>query len=147
MDCYRVYAKIVLNTLAYLYGKEYILSPSFNAIKEAVLKGNNIQKYVYMVEGENPIKPTISKFPESFQFGDQFHSVVFVKRDGRVYGFISLYGADNPVIVELGTIDLPFNIDAYICDWENQKDYKLIDCVLKICGYDDDSFSMNEGYL
>jgi len=135
MDCFRVYAKIAFNSLAYLRGKDYILLPEFDNIRESILTGHNILEYVCISKGENPVKEVINKFPEKLTFGEQFHSIVLLRKGTCLYGIISLFGLDNLVIVKLSEKAplFEFNFDIYICDWQNHKDYKLIDCVLKIC--------------
>lgn len=135
MDCFRVYAKIAFNSLAYLRGQDYVLLPEFDNIRNSILTGRNISEYVCISEGENAVKPIVNKFPEKLTFGEQFHSIVFLRKGTCLYGIIALFGLDNPVMVKLSDNAPLFelNFDIYICDWQNQKDYKLIDCVLKIC--------------
>lgn len=132
-DCFRVYAKIALNCLAFLKGQDYALLPEFNNIREAVLTGKDILNYACISEGENMVKPIFSRFSGRISFGDKCHSVIFISKDCCLYGLIALYGLNNPIMVKLSEQNKRFDTDIYICDWQNQKDYKLIDCVLKIC--------------
>lgn len=138
MDCFRVYAKIAFNSLAYLRGKDYVLLPGFDKIRDSILTGHNILEYVWISEGENVVKTIVNKFPEKLTFGEKFHSIVFFRKGTCLYGIITLFGLDNPVIVKLSenTPLFELDFDIYICDWQNHKDYKLIDCVLKICEND-----------
>jgi hypothetical protein len=133
LDCFRVYAKIALNSLAFLRGQQFLLSPNFQKIKETILDGANISDYCGMVEGENVVRKTFADFPDRIQFGEHFHSVVFCVKDGVLYGFVALFGTDNPVMVQLGEVSCFSASDVYICDWENKIDYKMIDCVKRIC--------------
>lgn len=41
-------------------------------------------------------------------------------------------------MVKLSEKNMRFGTDIYICDWQNNIEYKLIDCVLKICESDED---------
>lgn len=69
--------------------------------------------------------------------GKQYHTITFIKKDNSLYGFVSLYASPNPFVVKLSDKCFDFSINMYICDWENHKEYTLIDYVLKICEEDE----------
>lgn len=135
LDCLRVYGKIALNCLAHLKGHDFVLDPLFDGIKQAILTGEEIQNYAWPVEGPNPLPSILNSLSNQLSLGKRCHSTTFVQKDGCVYGIVSLYGLDNSVTVKFGTIPGHFDVDGYICDWENHVDYTMLDCVLKICDH------------
>lgn len=134
-DISRVIAKIALNCLASLKGQEFVLEESFAAIKHAILTGENISQHVWISDGANPILELFKSIPKDISIGSKCHSTVFIQKEGILYGMVSLYGSINPYVVKLGIIPQCAFVDFYVCDWENNKDYTMIDCVLKICEY------------
>ncbi|MEL7658456.1 MAG: hypothetical protein AAGU75_21400, partial [Bacillota bacterium] len=108
----------------------------FDSIKEAILTGKDILNYVWISDGDNPVIPLFDSYSDKIILGDKCHSVVFIKKGCCLYGIVALYGLGKPIIVKLSEEIMRFGTDMYICDWQNKKDYKLIDCVLKICEHD-----------
>lgn len=133
-DVFRVYAKIAFNALASLKGQEYVLNPEFDDIRNAILEGENILSYVTIADGKNVQKEITDKFSDRVSVGDRCHSVVFCTLDDYLYGFVSLYGTDHPIVVKLGLVSANV-VDMYLCDWQNKKDYKLIDYVTNVCAF------------
>ena len=133
-DVFRVYAKIAFNALASLKGQEYVLNPEFDDIRNAILDGKDILSYVTIADGKNVQKEIADKFSDRVSVGDKSHSVVFGTLDNYLYGFVSLYGTDHPIVVKLGLISANV-VDMYLCDWQNKKDYKLIDYVTSVCAF------------
>ncbi len=138
LDYLRVYAKIAVNCLAYLKGQTFVQSHAFDDIKRAILTGENIKKYVYPTEGPSMVLGVLRTFPEQLVLGEHCHTATFLQKDGWVYGAVSLYGLSNPYIVKLGMVESRVETDFYICDWEHHVDYTMMECVLKICKYDEE---------
>lgn len=138
LDYLRVYAKIAVNCLAALKGQELIRSCAFDDIKQAILTGENIEKYVWQTKGPSPVSGALRAFPERLVLGERCHATAFLQKDGWVYGIVSLYGMPDPIIVKLGMVASSVDTDFYICDWENHVDYTLTECVLKICKHDEE---------
>lgn len=133
-DVFRVYAKIAFNALASLKGQEYVLMPEFDDIRKAILEGEDILSYVTIADGKNAQKEITDRFRERVNIGDRCHSVIFCTFNGCLHGFVSLYGSDYPIVVKMGTISANV-VDMYLCDWQNKKDYKLLDYVTSVCGF------------
>lgn len=138
IDIMRVYAKIAVNCLAQLKGQAFVLNPAFDGIKNAIISGVGIDDYVCTHNGPSTIKSVFSQFEERFTLGSHFHSTVFISRAGYLYAEVALYGADNSYIIKLGAFSEKSITDCYICDWENNAEYTLSDCVLQICKLDAD---------
>lgn len=136
-DIMRVYAKIAVNCLACLKGQDLIMNPAFAGIKNAILTGAHIKDHVRIHNGPSTLKSVFSQFEGRFNLGHNFHSTVIVNSDGCLYAEVALYGADNPYIIKLGQIEDYSCTDCYVCDWENNAEYTLIDCVLQICKHDE----------
>ena len=133
-DVFRVYAKIAFNALASLKGQEYVLQSEFDDLRTAILEGKDILSYVTIADGKNAQKEITDRFNERVSIGNRCHSVVFCTLNNCLYGFVSLYGGDQPVVVKMGIISTNV-VDMYLCDWENKKDYKLIDYVTSVCAF------------
>ena len=138
LDYLRVYAKIAFNCLAVLKGPELLQSSAFDNIRQAILTGENISMYVWQANGPNPISNTVRRVPDRFPLGDRCHVTAFLQKEGWIYGVVSLYGLENPVMVKLGMVTERVETDFYICDWENHVDYTMTECVFKICGHDEE---------
>lgn len=133
-DVFRVYAKIAFNALASLKGQEYVLKSEFDDVRKAILEGLDILSYVTIADGKNAQKEITDRFRERVNIGDRCHSVIFCTFNGCLHGFVSLYGSDYPIVVKMGTISANV-VDMYLCDWQNKKDYKLLDYVTSVCGF------------
>lgn len=134
-DCLRVYAKIALNCLARLAGQEFVLSAAFDPIRAAIMDGTEIASFVWGTKGPHPVPPVLWQFPDRLTLGKRCHAVCINTWNGDLYGIVSLYGLDDPMVVLLAR-DVPrFGPDFYLCDWENKAEYTLIDCVLRICDH------------
>lgn len=141
MDYYRVCAKIAINCLAALKGRECVMDPTFDGVKKAILTGEGIGNYARMVEGESPALVSLSRFPEQISFGKKAHSVTFFQKDeGELMAVVSLFGGKIAVIVCLGNLGYSVETDFYICDWENNVDYTMVEAVVKIGKYDADEY-------
>lgn len=70
LDCFRVYAKIALNCLAFLKGQDYTFLSEFDSIKEAILKGKDILNYVWISEGNNPVIPLFESYSDKIVLGE-----------------------------------------------------------------------------
>lgn len=132
IDTMRVYAKIAFNAFAALNTHERILSDDFNAIRNAICTGDGILDIAHFCKEGISLKPIFDKFDNEVKLGEHFHSVTFVTHDHILYAFVALYGTNSPVQIEIGHCD-KYYTDIFICDWENQKDYKLIDYVVEVC--------------
>lgn len=133
-DCFRVYAKIAMNCLAFLKGQAFVLQPAFAAVKKTILTGQGIARNVWMAEGPNPILPVLERFSQQLLLGDRCHSACFMKKEHTLYGLVALYGHGNAVVVRLGELDSPFDVNFYLCDWQHGREYTMQDCLRHICG-------------
>lgn len=139
-DIMRIYAKIAVNCLAHLKGHDFIMNQAFDGIKHAILTGANIGDYVRIHSGPSTLKAVFRQFEGRFDLGRNHHSTVIVYNNGCLYAEVALYGADNPYIVNLGEVGDYSYTDCYICDWENNAEYTLVDCVLQICKHDEEEY-------
>ena len=132
IDTMRVYAKIAFNAFAALNTHEHILSDDFNVIRNAICTGKGILDIAYFCKEGISIKPIFDKFDNEVKLGEHFHSITFVTKERIIYAFVALYGTVSPVQIKIGPCNKHYT-DIFICDWENQKDYKLIDYVVEVC--------------
>ena len=128
----RVYAKIAFNAFAALNTHERILSDDFNAIRNAICTGDGILDIAHFCKEGIRLKSIFDKFDNEVKLGEHCHSVTLVTHEYILYAFVVLYGTISPVQIEIGPCD-KYYTDIFICDWENQKDYKLIYYVVEVC--------------
>lgn len=133
--CFRVYAKIAFNAFAKIKGRDLVLNDCFDEIRNAILTGENIQKYVFINGVPNVFQLINNNFKTQniFSNNKNFHSICFITKDKILYGLIFLYGDNHPITVLLSR-DYDGNVvDGYICDWKNKKEGKLLDFVKEFC--------------
>ena len=145
-ECFRVYAKIAFNALAQLKGNNFILDESFDEIRDAILFGNNIQKFVYFNEGPNILKliNDNTKTKNIFSNNNKFHSICFISKDKILYGLVFLYGDVNPITIILSKNYNGNITDGYICDWINKKEGKIENFVVEFCNLKNQSLLKSE---
>lgn len=134
-DYLRVSAKIAVNCLAFLKGRETVLSPAFTPLKEAIQTGKAIEEFVWQIEGPNPQMIAFAPYKERLSLGRQCHSAFFTQKEDWLYCLVSFYGFDNPTVVKMGKVPDYIGVDAFICDHENRAEYSLTDCAKKICRF------------
>ena len=122
----RVCAKILLNAAAYLYGWDFVMRSEFADVKEWILEG----KHKDIFFNGSPFNPdvTINKIapPDS-------HWCEFAMVERRFVGMVCFYGSWARVFPLAKFDERPIpDINAFICDWRNKKDYKLIDYLKKL---------------
>lgn len=119
----RALIKVCMNVIALEKGKDEILKPKFNNLRDFVLTGkkNNIQSTLQ----DTPKTQTISSY--LFQFPNDSHQVYIVNVRNSLWGFISFYGEYFQHVLNLSPendddYDLPI---GFFCDWRNGKEILL----------------------
>ena len=133
---YRFLAKIVFNVAAKINGYDKILSPQFNAIRNAILTGSGIEKYVSDCNNKLPLNECFEKL-EGISFDEETCHLICLKRiENEYYGYISMYGTKRQYKIKL--IEnikegfYPVN-NLYVCDWKNGFEGSLVDIAFKYC--------------
>ena len=140
VDIMRVYAKIAVNCLAKVKGHDFVMDSALAEIKQAILTGENIERYTTYAKGPNPIPESLRNFPDRVLLGERPHCAVFFQdSQGDLIAFIALFGTENPIAIKLGRFKERVGVDFYLCDWEHKADYTMTDFVLKVCRYDEES--------
>lgn len=123
---FRFHAKIAFNVSTYLNGREFMLNECFDGIRRAILSGDRIKEYVWILP-ENPLAG-LEDYNYKDKYGKHVHSVVCCQRKKEYYAFVSLYGVVACVMVKLtDCLDVrPTRAtDGFFCDWENRKEYRM----------------------
>lgn len=122
----RMCAKILLNTTAYLYGKEFAERPEFDEVRAWILHGLHSEKFCRLPSAVEEAEVLHKIVPE------KSHWCQFGMIQNQFVGVLCLYGFWQWVI-PLAQFDEPpiHEANAFICDWKNQKDYKLLDYILE----------------
>lgn len=117
----RVYAKVAINTLAFLKGEDYVSHPNFAEIKEWVLTGESEKDFFFL--------PQIEAVPRDFFMGilpDKAHWCILMCNNGELDAVVCFY---NTILRRFTLGKLPdgksFMIDGFICDWQTGKEYTL----------------------
>lgn len=120
---YRVCAKIVFNFLAFSHGSDFVLNQEFDPVRNWIVNGGD-NKFITLIDKNDNGK----KMFEDILFPDQAHKVFITKENNSLIGLLSLYGGAFETIITLcDDFSKTFNIDGYICDWQNKKEYTLIE--------------------
>ena len=126
---YRFCAKIAFNAFARILMDDRIYTTEYDAIRHAILTGEDIEDFVHLILDENHKKKmlTVSKW---LNLGKQCHYIQFFRMKDCLKANVSFYGGSLMVRVDIGRITKPmdvFDASGYICDWENGKEGLLSD--------------------
>jgi len=110
-DFYRVTAKIALNTLALLKGKDFVLDAAFDTLRRYITIG-----------GQNPGVVLIPKAQRYPQFPLHAHHLIFAVSAGKLACNVCFY---NQFTVNLNLANKfagTFHPQIYLCDWRNKEE-------------------------
>lgn len=118
----RIYAKIAINVLALRKGSEYASHPNFSEIRKWILTGESATEYFFLPQIQvEPPDDVMKMIPP------KAHWCVLVCGNGKLDTIVCLY---NRYIRRFALGDLPegksFLVDGYICDWENEQEYTIM---------------------
>lgn len=120
----RTLGKIAFNVLAKIKGKDYVLKPEFDEFKNWIIGGNNDWYHCKM--GKEIIAST-QIMP------NQSHYCVFVDDGEYLIADICLYNYWRKMFGICKKFDDNFVIpQGYICDWNNKREFTLIDLMHEI---------------
>lgn len=123
IDTRKIYAKTLINVLAYLKGVDYLKQKCFDEIIDWIINDNNYKNFISL--------PNIG-LSNKFCFPEKSHWCIITPMTNSLLCIICFYGAYFQRY-KINSIDnqdtMPF---GYICDWENRKQYSLLDWVEKI---------------
>lgn len=116
---FRFCAKIMFNYLAFVKGRDFVLQDCFDPIRDWIVNGG--ENMFATLTGEKTI------FFEN-SFPDQAHKLSIVQKRNSLFGHISFYGNEFETVVKLSDkFEGSFNLEGFICDWKNKKEYKIIE--------------------
>lgn len=124
----RIYAKIAINVLALRKGSEYASLPNFSEIRKWILTGESSTEFFFLpqIQAEPP-DDIMKMIPQ------KAHWCVLICGNGKLDAVVCLY---NRYIRRFTLGDLPdekgFLLDGYICDWENEQEYTMMQFVERI---------------
>lgn len=121
----RICSKTLMNTLAYLHGPEFVQRDEFRDFREWILEGKHPEKFATL--------PTVlSNQPYAQTFPEKAHWCLFGMIKNHLVGEVCFYGHFARTF-SMGVFDEApiYHLEGFICDWENQTDYKLLDYILK----------------
>lgn len=134
MNAYkRVVAKIAFNCLAEVRGRDYVMQPKFDFIREAILTGEEIDHVVFFQERDKKHTEVIDSLGNAKGFGVWRHTVIITWTGDRLVAEVMLYGSASPMLVILAQENCrDFGImDGYVCDWENHREMRFMDYIEK----------------
>lgn len=120
----RTLGKIAFNVLAKIKGKDYVLKPEFDEFRNWIIGGNNDWYHCKM--GKEIIAST-QIMP------NQSHYCVFVDDGEYLIADVCLYNCWRKMFGICKKFDDNFVIpQGYICDWNNKREFTLIDLMHEI---------------
>jgi len=122
---FRVCAKIAFNFLALSKGQAFVLQSEFDPIRNWIVSGGE-NHFVQLLNQDKKMR-----FIGEIPFPPLSHKIILTNVGKELIGFINFYGTDFEVLVKLCD-NIPvinFDIDGYICDWQNKKEYRLIEFI------------------
>ena len=133
----RMYAKIAMNVLALRKGSEYASHPNFSEIRTWILTGESSTEYFFLPQIQvEPLDEIMKMIPP------KAHWCIFVCGNGKLDAIVCLY---NRYIRRFTLGDLPdgksFLLDGYICDWENEQEYTVMQFIDMIARTHHDNLS------
>lgn len=134
MNAYkRVVAKIAFNCLAEVRGRDYVMQPKFDSIREAILTGEEINHVVFFQERDKKHTEVLDSLGNAKGFGVWRHTVIITWTGDRLVAEVMLYGTSSPMLVILAQENCrDFGImDGYVCDWENHREMRFVDYIEK----------------
>lgn len=120
---FRICAKIIFNYIASIRGQDFVLQKCFDPLRNWIVKGggNNFAKLL--------VKQDLFK---EISFPPQAHKLIVAKKNSSLLGYISFYGESLPTIVYLcDDFTDPFELEGFICDWENRREFRLLEYINK----------------
>ena len=127
---FRVCAKIIFNFLAFSHGADFVLQEKFDSIREWIVNGGE-NKFANLIDKKNENKSMTGKI----YYPDQAHKITIIKKNNQLLGIIDFYGESFETIVLLcDNFMEPYDINCYICDWKNKKEYTLMEYVRFLTG-------------
>lgn len=116
---FRVCSKTIFNYLAFVKGRDFVLQDCFDPIRDWIVNG-----------GENKFATLTGKETDfsAISFPDQAHKLLITQKGNILIGHISFYGNGFETEVKLSdNFEGLFNLEGFICDWQNRQEYKLLD--------------------
>lgn len=121
----RVYAKVAMNTLAYLKGDYFVKKSTLDDFRKWILYGAEKQEFITLpnaIAGSN-----ITNF-----FPDKAHWCLFTEYNGYPYAVVSFYGVWQRSFRLTKERNNWFLFpQGFVCDWKNKKEYTLMEYVDK----------------
>lgn len=118
----RVYAKVAMNTLALVKGKEYAMHKNFDEIREWILTGKSKCEFFCLPSLlTNELSHLVKIFP------DRSHWCLFSKIGTTLEAMVCFY---NCFMRRFTFGEVVYQTDfvypnGFICDWKNEKEYTL----------------------
>jgi hypothetical protein len=110
-DFYRITAKIALNTLALIRGKEFVLTPTFDLIRAYITHA-----------GTNPGVCFIPKPKLMPQFPADAHHLMIAASKGKLIANVCYYNQFAVNVVLANSFAEVFQPLVYLCNWRNKQE-------------------------
>lgn len=121
----RVNAKTAFNFLSYVKGQEFVLQDCFDPIRKWIANGGENNFVRLTKEGDS-----FEQMLKNISFPDASHKIIIVRIKKVLYGYVSFYGDSFGTLVKLcNTFTGNFEMDGFICDWKNRKEYPFLEYI------------------
>jgi hypothetical protein len=130
MGDYRVFGKIAFNVLAEIKGKDYVLNSDFDKYREWLM-GNDDPDY-------DGFLPSLEKNDIEKNFPENSHWCILLNIQGDLCAVVCLYNTfKRYMVISKGRGCDIDRVDGMICDWKNEKEYRLIEYISHMTGTDE----------
>lgn len=125
--CARMYAKVAINTLAYLRGEESVKNKVFDTVRKWIIYGDGDEQFFGLPNIINKEEEIAKIVP------DQSHWCIFCVRGNNLNAITCFYNTYSRCF-QLGILpeNMSFHYIGFICDWKKQKEYKLDEYLAKM---------------
>lgn len=118
-DHIRIYGKIAINFLAMIKGSKFVNRPEFHDVKEWIAHGKPYPNKHADATSYNPLPSMGIEMPKDA------HYIIIVRQGQELYAKVFLYGGFSIEILLAKGDFTDISTDGFICDWRNQKEYRL----------------------
>lgn len=122
---FRTCAKIVFNYLAFSKGQNFVLKNYFDPLRNWIVNGG--ENHFATLVGDNQDILTFIPFP------CKSHRLAIIRTGHSLIGYISFYGSNFDTVIHLcDNFEGLFEIEGFICDWKNRREFKLVEFLNKL---------------
>lgn len=120
---FRICAKIIFNYLAFAKGQDFVLNSCFDELRDWIVEGGE-NKFALLIGEKLRLPISLPEFA---------HKLVVIQDGKSLRGCISFYDEAFTTQVNLcDNYEGVFEMDGFICDWKNKREYIMSDYIIQM---------------